>query len=77
MLKFLHETFIISAIQARDSGEGLYQQRSLVTTRQFDSSDGASQRKVDAQAHGAAASAVFHAVYALPSAHIGIIAHVI
>ncbi len=30
MLNFLQDTFIISAIQARDSGEGLYQQRSLV-----------------------------------------------
>ena len=31
---------------------------------------------MDAQAPGAAASAVFHAVYALPFAHIGIIANV-
>jgi GTPase SAR1 family protein len=76
MLKFFQDTFIINVIQARDSGEGLDQQRSLVTARLFDSSDGASQREVDTQADGAAASAVFHAVYALPSAHIGIIAHV-
>ena len=67
MLKFFQDTFII---------RGLDEQRSLITARLFDPSDGASQRKVDALADGAAASAVFHAVYALPSAHIGIIAHV-
>ncbi len=33
-------------------------------------------RTVDALADSIAASAVFHAVYVLPSAHIGIIAHV-
>jgi hypothetical protein len=76
MLEFFQDTFIISAIHARDSGGGLDQQRSLIIARLFDPSDGASQRKVDALADGAAASAVFHAVYALPSAHIGIIAHV-
>jgi hypothetical protein len=67
MLKFFQDTFII---------RGLDEQRSLITARLFDPSDGALQRKVDALADGAAASAVFHAVYALPSAHIGIIAHV-
>ncbi len=79
MLKFFQETFMISAIQARDSGEcgeDHDQKRSLITARLFDPSDGDLQRKVDALADGVAASAVFHAVYALPSAHVGIIAHV-
>jgi hypothetical protein len=67
MLKFFQDTFII---------RNLDEQRSLITARLFDPSDGASQRRVGALADGAAANAVFHAVYALPSAHIGIIAHV-
>ncbi len=70
MLKFFQDSFIISAIQGFD------QQRSLVIARLFDPRVGDSQQKVDAMADGAAACAVFHAMYALPSAHIGIIAHV-
>ena len=79
MMKFFQDTFMISAVEARDSGDcggGRDAQRSLVTARLFDPSDVDLQAKVDALADSVAESAVFHAVYVLPSAHIGIIAHV-
>ena len=77
MLSFFKATFMITAIRARgtsESGSGDEPQRSLVTARLLDS-DGDRQREADALADGIAACAVFHAVYALPSAHVGIMSH--
>ena len=77
MLSFFKATFMITAIRARGtsgSGSGDEPQRSLVTARLLDS-DGDRQREADALADGIAACAVFHAVYALPSAHVGIMSH--
>ncbi len=77
MLSFFKATFMITAIRAlgaSESGSGDEPQRSLVTARLLDS-DGDRQREADALANGIAACAVFHAVYALPSAHVGIMSH--
>ena len=80
MLLFFKETFMISAIRARnlsEVGAGDEPHRSLVTARLFDSSDGERQREVETLADDVAARAVFRAIYALPSAHIGIMARMI
>jgi GTPase SAR1 family protein len=77
MLKFFEGTFMISCMRAcvsSESGGGTEPQRSLVTARLFDCNDGDRQREVDALAHDVAVSGIFHALYATPSAHVGIIA---
>jgi hypothetical protein len=71
MLNFFNSTFMISAIRANESDGP---PRSLVTARLFDPSDGARQRKARAMADDTEACASFHALYALPSAHVGFIA---
>jgi hypothetical protein len=71
---------MISAIRARNLSEveaGNEPHRSLVTARLFDYSDGERQREVETLADDVAARAVFRAIYALPSAHIGIMARMI
>ena len=78
MLKFFNDAFMISAMRCRKSGEGggvCDPQRSLITARLFDSSDEVRLQKLIALSHDAEACATFHAVYALPSTHVGIIAH--
>jgi hypothetical protein len=77
MLKFFQETFMISDIRGRDSGQGGGDRgsMSLVTARLFDCSDRARQQRVEALADDTSACSMFHAVYALHSAHVGIIAH--
>jgi hypothetical protein len=77
MLIFFNSTFMMSAIAARgmsQGGESGDEQRSLVTARLFDPSDVVRQRKVRAMADDADACATFHALFALPYAHVGIIA---
>jgi GTPase SAR1 family protein len=77
MLKFFNSTFMVSAIRARDSSQGGGKdgpQRSLITARLFDSSDAARQQKASALVDDVNACAAFHALYALPSAHVGVIA---
>jgi GTPase SAR1 family protein len=78
VLKFFEGTFMISALRASvssGSGRGGVPQRSLVTARLFDCSDGGKQRAVEALADDFAAHSAFHALYVLPSAHVGFIAH--
>jgi GTPase SAR1 family protein len=78
ILKFFESTFMISALQAPDlsaSGGSSGPPRSLVTARLCECSDGTRQREVDALAHDVAARGIFHALYVLPCAHVGIIAH--
>jgi GTPase SAR1 family protein len=78
MLKFFEDTFVISALRAPDSsasGGSSGPQRSLVTARLCEYSDGIRQREVDALADDVSARGIFHALYVLPCAHVGIIAH--
>jgi len=78
ILKFFEGTFMISALRNSVSsgiGGGGGPQRSLVTARLFDCSDGDRQLAVEALADDVAAHGVFNALYVLPSAHVGFIAH--
>jgi GTPase SAR1 family protein len=78
MLKFFEGTFMISALRSPDSsasGGSSGPPRSLVTARMCECSDGTRQREVDALADDVAARGIFHALYVLPCAHVGIIAH--
>ena len=77
MLQFFMETFMISAIRTRNTNEChayAEPQRSLVTARLFYSRDGEMQQGVDAFVDDIAHHALFHALYALPSVHVGIMA---
>jgi hypothetical protein len=69
---------MISSLQASvsgGSGGSAALQSSLVTARLFDCSDGDRQREAEALANDVAKRALFHALYLLPSAHVGFIAH--
>jgi hypothetical protein len=76
MLKFFQETFMINDIRGRHSGQGGGDRgsMSLITARLFDCSDRARQERVEALVDDTSACSMFHAVYALHSAHVGIIA---
>jgi GTPase SAR1 family protein len=78
ILKFFQRTYMISALRASvssESGESAEPQRSLVTARLLDCSDGDRQREVQALADDIVVCALFHALYVLPLAHVGFIAH--
>jgi GTPase SAR1 family protein len=74
ILKFFKESFMISDLVHVSAPGG---SSCLVTARLCDSSDAGQdrQRRVAAQAAAIEADAEFHAVYAIPSSHIGLIAH--
>jgi GTPase SAR1 family protein len=78
ILKFFEGTFMISALHASnslESGGSDEPQRSLVTARLFDCSDRDRQQEIESLADDVATHAAFHALYVLPSAHVGFIAH--
>ncbi len=78
MLKFFEAAFMISTLRSSVSGESGVSagpQLSLVTARLFDCSDMDRYRDIKAVANDIAAHATFHALYVLPSPHIGFIAH--
>jgi GTPase SAR1 family protein len=77
MLNFFESTFMVVPMRsaAVSSGGSIDAQRSLVTARLFDCNDGVRQRQVDTLADDIAEGGIFHALYALPLAHVGIIAH--
>jgi hypothetical protein len=73
ILKFFKESYMISDIA---HGSLLGGSSCLVTARLCNSSDAGRQRVVAAEAAAIEADAEFHAIYAIPSSHIGLIAHV-
>jgi GTPase SAR1 family protein len=78
ILLFFKETFMISAIHSGDRNEcgagEIEPMLSLVTARLIDCSDAERQHEVDALVADIMHLALFHALYSLPSVHVGIIA---
>jgi GTPase SAR1 family protein len=77
LLLFFKETFMISAIRSDDPSKcdaGSEPTLSLVTARLFDHCDVERQNEVNTLVGDITHHALFHAVYTLPSAHVGIMA---
>jgi GTPase SAR1 family protein len=77
MLQFFKESFMISDMRSDERGicgAGAEPTLSLVTARLFDHCDVDRQQEVYAHVDKITHHALFHALYALPSVHVGIIA---
>jgi GTPase SAR1 family protein len=78
MIKFFESTFMVITFEDRGAAKahGTNEpQQSLISARLFDCSDGERQRKVAALANDIAACGIFHSLYMLPSAYVGLMAH--